>query len=572
MKNKGTIVKIAGPVIQARNVPKARVNDVVRVGKEGLLGEIIELVDDLSIIQVYEETDGIKPEEPVENTHHPLSVELGPGLLTQVYDGVQRPLNDIKAQSGHFMARGITSAPLDDTKKWDFKPKVKVGDEVSEGDILGEVKETSLITHKVLCPIGVSGKITKIASGKKTIVETIAEIGNEKVMMKQIWPVRKPRPYNKRIKLNEPLITGQRVYDLFFPTVKGGQCAIPGPFGCGKTVTQQAVAKWCDAEIIVYVGCGERGNEMTEVLRDFPELKDPKSGKPLMDRTILVANTSNMPVAAREASVYTGITLAEYYRDQGFNVALMADSTSRWAEAMREISGRLEEMPGEEGYPAYLATRLAQFYERAGRVETLGKQKGSITLIGAVSPAGGDFSEPVTQNTLKIAKVFWALDAKLAAKRHYWAINWLQSYSLYTEDTDVWYDQNIGEGWSENRKIFMQILQKESKILEIAQLVGKDALPVEEQFTLLVAKMLREDMLQQNAFSDEDMYCPVEKQLAMSNNIKAFYNLGLAAIKENRMKFSDIEKLDLIEDIARMKYQKVEELIPLGTKIGGALK
>jgi len=554
-----SIIKISGPVVRAKNVKNSKVGDVVKVGKLGLLGEIIEIIKDESVIQVYEETDGLNIGEAVVNTSLPLSVELGPGLLTSVYDGVQRPLDILKNKSGNFIGRGLTAPGIDRKKQWDFKPKVKVGDVVSSGQVLGEVKETSLITHKVLVPHGVSGKISKIANGKKTVEDTVAVIGKTKVTMLQKWPVKTPRPYLKKTTSSEPLITGQRVYDAFFPTVKGGQCAIPGPFGCGKTVTQQAIAKWCDADIIVYVGCGERGNEMTEVLRDFPELKDPKSGKPLMDRTVLVANTSNMPVAAREASVYTGMTIAEYYRDQGFHVAIMADSTSRWAEAMREISGRLEEMPGEEGYPAYLASRLAQFYERGGMVKTLAKKDASVTIIGAVSPAGGDFSEPVTQNTLKIAKVFWALDAKLAAKRHYWAINWLRSYSLYTDITDKWFDANIGKNWSMYRELAMAILQKESSLLEIAQLVGKDAMPEKEQFILLVARILREDLLQQNAFDDVDKYCPLSKQYLLFEAVSTFHDEGLKAI-ERGVSANKIERMMLIEHIGRLKYGPEEDV------------
>ena len=554
-----SIIKISGPVVRAKNVQHSKVGDVVKVGNLGLLGEIIEIVKDESVIQVYEETDGLNIGEKVVNTRLPLSVELGPGLLTSVYDGVQRPLDVLKQKSGNFIGRGLTAPGIDREKKWDFKPKVKVGDVVSSGQVLGEVKETSLITHRVLVPHGVNGKVTKIFKGSHFVEDTIAVIGKEKVSMLQKWPVKSPRPYLKKTTSSEPLITGQRVYDAFFPTVKGGQCAIPGPFGCGKTVTQQAIAKWCDADIIVYVGCGERGNEMTEVLRDFPELKDPKSGKPLMDRTVLIANTSNMPVAAREASVYTGMAIAEYYRDQGYHVALMADSTSRWAEAMREISGRLEEMPGEEGYPAYLASRLAQFYERSGMVKTLAKKDASITVIGAVSPAGGDFSEPVTQNTLKIVKVFWALDAKLAAKRHYWAINWLRSYSLYTDITDKWFNINVGKNWSMYRENAMALLQKESSLLEIAQLVGKDAMPEKEQFILLVARILREDLLQQNAFDEVDKYCPLSKQYLLFEAVDTFHEEGLKAI-EKGVPANKIERMKLIEHIGRLKYGPDEDV------------
>jgi V/A-type H+/Na+-transporting ATPase subunit A len=562
VKNKGKIIKIAGPVVKAVDIPDARINDVVRVGKKKLLGEIIELKGEEIIIQVYEETDGLIPGEEVYSINEPLSVELGPGILSSVFDGIQRPLEKIILKSGSFIKRGIDVSSLDYSKQWVFIPKVKKGDIVKEGDILGYVDETSLIKHKILVPIGIEGKINFIEKkgAKKTVNDVIALIGSNKITMKQRWPVKVSRPFLRKDEDVVPLITGQRIYDLFFPTVKGGQTAIPGPFGAGKTVTQQAIAKFCDADIIVYVGCGERGNEMTEVLTDFPKLKDPRSGKPLMDRTVLIANTSNMPVAAREASIYTGITIAEYYRDQGYNVALMADSTSRWAEAMREISGRLEEMPGEEGYPAYLANRLAQFYERAGKVISLNNEKGSVTIIGAVSPPGGDFSEPVTQNTLKIAKVFWALDAKLSARRHYWSINWLKSYSLYTDITDEWFDLNVGKKWSFYRKQAMSILQKEASLVEIAQLVGKDSLPESEQFLLLIGRIIREDLLQQNAYNKEDMYCELEKQYLMIENIMLFYINGLNAIEDEKITIEYIDKCHLIEKIGRMKYETILQL------------
>jgi V/A-type H+-transporting ATPase subunit A len=551
----GKIVAIAGPVVTATKITNPRINDVVAVGKENLLGEIIEIRGKETIIQVYEETDGLTPGEPVVSSGEPLSVELGPGVLTAMYDGVQRPLEKIQEQAGSFITRGIQVTALDYEKKWEFIPTVKSGDDVTEGQIIGTVDETSLITHKILVPVGVSGKISKIKKAKLTVNDPVAYIGKTPLYMKQKWPVKTPRPYKNKVSTNVPLKTGQRIYDFFFPTVKGGQCAIPGPFGCGKTVTQQAIAKWCDAQIIVYVGCGERGNEMTEVVKEFPELKDPKSGKPLMDRTVLIANTSNMPVAAREASVYTGMTIAEYFRDQGYDVALMADSTSRWAEAMREISGRLGEMPGEEGYPAYLGTRIAQFYERAGSVQTLAGVPGSITVIGAVSPPGGDFSEPVTQNTLKITKVFWALDASLAAKRHYWAINWLQSYSLYAEDTDNWYNENIGPKWAEYRSWAMTVLQEEAELLDIAQLVGKDSLPQEQQFLLLVARLMREDILQQNAFDDVDMYCPAEKQYSMIANLHKFAKQGEELIAKGKTA-AELEVSEAVSFIGKMKYDR----------------
>jgi V/A-type H+/Na+-transporting ATPase subunit A len=553
-KEQGKITRISGPVVHAKDIKNAKINDVVTVGDLGLLGEIIEINSNISVIQVYEDTDGLIPGEPVISTNQPLCVELGPGLLTSVYDGIQRPLQKIIELSGSYIKRGLKTNPLDEEKKWELKFKVKVGDKVKSGDIIAEVKETSIITHKIMVPPETEGKITKLNKGKKTVSEVICEIDKKKIIMKQIWPIKVPRPYIKKEPLRIPLITGQRVYDIFFPTVKGGQNAIPGPFGAGKTVTQQAIAKYCDAQIIVYIGCGERGNEMTEVLTDFPKLKDPQSQKPLMDRTILIANTSNMPVAAREASIYTGITIAEYYRDQGYDVAVMADSTSRWAEAMREISGRLEEMPGEEGYPAYLATRLAQFYERAGRVENFNNTHGSVTVIGAVSPAGGDFSEPVTQNTLKITKVFWALDEGLAAKRHYWSINWLKSYSLYTDTTDIWYDKNIEKDWSFYRKTGMELLQREDELNEIAQLVGKDSLPNMEKFILLIARLIREDILQQNAFDTHDMYCPIKKQYWMLKNIIDTYIIGKEFVEDEDYDLEKFEGSKFIEDIGRMKY------------------
>ncbi|MFO7710626.1 MAG: V-type ATP synthase subunit A [Candidatus Woesearchaeota archaeon] len=561
-KRQGKIVSIAGPVVRGTSFEDARIHDVVHVGNEKLLGEIIEMKGDQIVVQVYEDTDGLVPGEPVITTKMPLSVELGPGLLGTVYDGVQRPLFRIKEEAGNFITRGIYVPPLSD-KLWQFEPVKKKGDNVSSGDILGEVQETSLIRHRVMVPPGVSGKITRIVSGKKHADDVVAVVGGHKVTMKQRWPVKVPRGYKEKEPFRIPLITGQRIYDIFFPTVKGGQTAIPGPFGAGKTMTQQAIAKYCDADLIVYIGCGERGNEMTEVLTEFPELKDPSSGKPLMDRTILIANTSNMPVAAREASIYTGMTIAEYYRDMGYDVALMADSTSRWAEAMREISGRLEEMPGEEGYPAYLATRLAQFYERAGRVKTLGGREGSVTVIGAVSPPGGDFSEPVTQSTLKIAKVFWALDSKLAAKRHYWAINWLNSYSLYSDTTDDWFNTEVASDWADMRQKLMEVLQRESQLIEIAQLVGKDSLSEEERFVLLAARLIREDLLQQNAFHKEDMYCPVSKQYQMLRAIWLFYEHG----KANYEDVDELEASEIVKDIGQMKYIGEKEVKELCKKI-----
>ncbi len=512
IKAKGEIFRVSGPVVTAEGI-SPRMYDVVLVGHEKLMGEVIRLEGDKSTIQVYEDTSGIMPGEPVENTGESLSVELGPGLLRSIYDGIQRPLPVLRDSMGDYILRGVTAPGLDHTVKWDFKATAKAGDEVNGGDILGTVQETPTIVHKILVPPKVSGKIKSIKKGKYTVDEIIGtlEDGTELQLMHK-WPVREPRPFSRKHPPDIPLVTGTRILDGLFPIAKGGTAAIPGGFGTGKTVTQQTLAKWSDAQIVVYVGCGERGNEMTEVLTEFPHLKDPKTGGPLMDRTVLIANTSNMPVAAREASVYTGITLAEYYRDQGYDVSLMADSTSRWAEAMREISSRLEEMPGEEGYPAYLASRLSEFYERAGRVETMAGDDGSVTVIGAVSPAGGDFSEPVTQNTLRIVKVFWALDSKLAQKRHFPAINWLTSYSLYNRVLGDWYSENASEKWSDNIATTMAILQEESELQEIVQLVGSDALPEDQQLTLEVARLLREFYLQQNAFHDVDTYCKLNVQ------------------------------------------------------------
>src|SRR3989344_4164388 len=523
----GMLYRIAGPVVVARGI-RARMYDVVRVGRERLMGEVIQIDGENTTIQVYEDTTGIKPGEPVENTGLPLSVELGPGMLTSIYDGIQRPLPVLQKQVGDFISRGVEAPGLDHSKKWDFKAIAKNGEMVHSGGIIGEVEETPGLIHRIMVPNGVEGKISSIKSGKFTVDDEIASLDNgTKITMLQKWPVRKPRPSKRKLPPTVPLITGQRIFDALFPLAKGGTAAIPGPFGAGKTVTQQTLAKWCDADIIVYVGCGERGNEMTEVLTEFPGLKDPRSGKPLMNRTILIANTSNMPVAAREASVYTGVTLAEYYRDMGYNVAMMADSTSRWAEAMREISSRLEEMPGEEGYPAYLATRLAQFYERAGRVVPLNKAgEGSVTIIGAVSPPGGDFSEPVTQNTLRVTKTFWALDAKLAQRRHFPSINWLTSYSLYMNTLSPWFKENVHGEWDIYVKKLMTTLQEEEKLMEIVQLVGSDSLPEKEQLTLEVARMIREFLLQQNAFNEVDTFCSLEKSYLLIKTILHFADLA----------------------------------------------
>ena len=561
----GKIIKIAGPVIIADGMRGTQMHEMVKVGDDQLIGEIIELEGDTATIQVYEETAGIQPGEIVESTGGPLSVELGPGVMGSIFDGIQRPLELIRAQSGDFIARGVDAPSVDKEKKWAFKPVAKVGQVVKGGDVLGEVRETSSVVQKILVPPTMEGTLKSLVSeGEYTIVEDIAEIetekGDEKVQMLQKWPVRKARPYAQKLDPDVPLVTGQRAQDTFFSVAKGGAAAIPGPFGSGKTVTQQQLAKWADADIVIYIGCGERGNEMTEVLTEFPYLEDPKTGNPLMDRTVLIANTSNMPVAAREACVYTGITIAEFYRDQGYDVALMADSTSRWAEAMREISGRLEEMPGEEGYPAYLASRLAQFYERAGRVDTIGTDPkvASITVVGAVSPPGGDLSEPVTQNTLRICKVFWALDASLADKRHFPSIDWLQSYSLYIDSIEGWWHENIAEDWRAVRDEAMVLLQKESELQEIVQLVGPDALPETDQATLETTRMLREDFLQQNAFDDIDTYCAPLKQYKMLKTILLFQKEAQAAIAKGTP-IQNLTSLPVKEEIGKMKFVPQDE-------------
>ncbi|ACV24289.1 ATP synthase subunit A [Methanocaldococcus fervens] len=569
----GKIIKIAGPVVVAEGMKGAQMYEVVKVGEEKLTGEIIQLQDDKAVIQVYEETSGIKPGEPVVGTGAPLSVELGPGMLRAMYDGIQRPLTAIEEKTGSiFIPRGVDVPALPRDIKWEFKPTVSEGDYVEEGDIIGTVDETPSIVHKILVPVGVKGKIVEIKEGKFTVEETVAvvelENGERKELtMMQKWPVRKGRPYKEKLPPKIPMITGQRVEDTFFTLAKGGTAAIPGPFGSGKTVTQHQLAKWSDADVVVYIGCGERGNEMTEVTEEFPHLEDIKTGNKLMDRTVLIANTSNMPVAAREASVYTGITIAEYFRDMGYGVLLTADSTSRWAEAMREISGRLEEMPGEEGYPAYLASRLAQFYERAGRVICLGKdnREGFVSIVGAVSPPGGDFSEPVTSNTLRIVKVFWALDANLARRRHFPAINWLQSYSLYVDDVTDWWNANTGPDWRQLRDEAMGLLQKEAELQEIVQLVGPDALPDRERVILEVARMLREDFLQQDAFDEVDTYCPPMKQYLMLKIIMNFYYEALKAV-ERGVEPAKILKVSVKQDIARMKYIPHDEFINVKSK------
>jgi len=525
----GMLKRISGPVVTAVNLD-AHMYDVVKVGKEELMGEVIKIQGDNTIIQVYEDTSGIRPGEPVSNTGLSLSVELGPGLLTSIYDGIQRPLAVLVDKMGDFIQRGVSAPGLSHDKKWVFKPLVKAGDKVQGGSIIGEVQETNIV-HKVMLPPNAKpGTVKTIKNGEFTVEEMVCILDdNREFPMMQRWPVRVPRPVKEKLNPIIPLITGQRILDGLFPIAKGGTAAIPGPFGSGKTVTQQQLAKWSDAEIVVYIGCGERGNEMTEVLTEFPHLEDPKTGKPLMERTVLIANTSNMPVAAREASVYTGITIAEYFRDMGYDVSLMADSTSRWAEAMREISSRLEEMPGEEGYPAYLAARLSEFYERAGLVKTLAGGDGSVSVIGAVSPPGGDFSEPVTQNTLRIVKVFWALDAKLSQRRHFPSINWLNSYSLYLDTLHDWYDKEVSPEWNKLRSWAMEVLQKEAELQEIVQLVGSDALPEAEQITIEVARMIREVFLQQNAYDAVDTFCSMKKQYDMMKAIRLYSDLAYSA-------------------------------------------
>ncbi|MFP8951710.1 ATP synthase subunit A [Natrialbaceae archaeon A-arb3/5] len=529
----GVIESVSGPVVTAADLD-ARMNDVVYVGDEGLMGEVIEIEGNLTTIQVYEETSGVGPGEPVENTGEPLSVDLGPGMLNAIYDGVQRPLDVLEEKMGTaFLDRGVDAPGIDFEKEWEFEPTVEEGDAVEPGDVIGEVPETASITHKVMVPPDSDGgEVSSIDSGEFTVDEPIAELASgEEITMHQEWPVREARPADTKETPTIPLVSGQRILDGLFPIAKGGTAAIPGPFGSGKTVTQHQLAKWADADIVVYVGCGERGNEMTEVIEDFPELEDPKTGKPLMSRTCLIANTSNMPVAARESCIYTGITIAEYFRDMGYDVALMADSTSRWAEAMREISSRLEEMPGEEGYPAYLAASLSEFYERAGLFQNINGTQGSVSVIGAVSPPGGDFSEPVTQNTLRIVKTFWALDADLAERRHFPSINWNESYSLYRQQLDPWFRDNVAEDWPERRQWAVDVLDEEDELQEIVQLVGKDALPEDQQLTLEVARYLREAWLQQNAFHDVDTYCDPKKTYRMLGAIKTFNDEAFEALE-----------------------------------------
>ena len=561
----GKTVKISGPLIIAEGMADAKLYDVVRVSDKGLIGEIIELRGDKASIQVYEETSGLGPNEDVYSTGEPLSAELAPGLITGIFDGIQRPLTTLCFKYGDRISRGVSVNNLDRDKKWAFIPMVKVGDVVCEGDVLGIVNETEIVEHKILVPSGMGGKVLSIGDGEYTIEQPIAEINTEKgvqsVAMLRKWPVRKGRPYKEKLSPDKPMVTGQRVIDTLFPIAKGGVAAVPGPFGSGKTVVQHQLAKWADADIIVYVGCGERGNEMTDVLNEFPELKDPKTGEPLMKRTVLIANTSDMPVAAREASIYTGITIAEYFRDMGYNVAIMADSTSRWAEALREMSGRLEEMPGDEGYPAYLASRLAEFYERAGIVKLLGSQEkiGSVTAIGAVSPPGGDLSEPVAQATLRIVKVFWGLSSALAYKRHFPAIDWLISYSLYADKMKDWYDETIGADFLKYRQFVMTILQEEAELDEIVRLVGMDALSSKDRLTMETAKIVREDYLHQNAFHDVDTFTSMQKQFLMLKLIYEFNRLAGEAIS-NYADLKDVLACSCKEKLGRAKYIEEENL------------
>ena len=571
-----TIARISGPVAVAKDLEGAHMFDVVRIGEMGLMGEIIRLEGNTAQIQVYEDTTGLKPGEKVINTERPLSMQLGPGLLTSIYDGIQRPLNVLAEESGDFISRGKMIPALDQKKKWDFIPVKKNGDQVSPGEIIAEVQETPLIKHKIMVPYNVSGELVDISEGQFTVNDKVAAVKNGKttdIGLSSWWTVRTPRPVLRKLAPDQPLLTGQRVLDTFFPVAKGGSAAIPGPFGSGKTVTQQQLAKWADSDIIVYIGCGERGNEMCEVLSQFPELIDPKSKRPLMERTILVANTSNMPVAAREASIYTGITMGEYYRDMGYGVALMADSTSRWAEALREISGRLEEMPGEEGYPAYLGRRLAEFYERGGRSIVISpeERQGSLSLVGAVSPPGGDFSEPVSQNTLRVTRVFWGLDANLANRRHFPSINWLTSYSLYMDDMADWYKSNVSKDWIDLRKEALEILQKESELQEIVQLVGYDALPEPEKGILDTARSIREDYLQQSAFDEVDTYTSIQKQHKMLSTILEFGKKEADVIKKG----STSAKVGALESrgmIPKMKWTKEEELEKLLNDINSKMK
>ena len=561
----GVIKKVAGPLVIAEGMRDANMFDVVRVSNQRLIGEIIEMHGDEASIQVYEETSGLGPGEPVESMEVPMSVELGPGLITSIYDGIQRPLDDIMKVSGNSLKRGVEVPSLKRNLKWEFVPTAKVGDEVETGDVIGTVQETVLVQQKIMVPYGVKGTIKEIKAGEFTVEEVVAvvetENGDRELTLMQKWPVRRGRPYKKKLPPKMPLVTGQRVIDTFFPIAKGGVAAVPGPFGSGKTVIQHQLAKWAEADIVVYIGCGERGNEMTDVLNEFPELKDPKTGQALMQRTVLIANTSDMPVAAREASIYTGITIAEYFRDMGYSVALMADSTSRWAEALREMSGRLEAMPGEEGYPAYLGSRLAQFYERAGHVISLGKdgREGALSVIGAVSPPGGDTSEPVSQATLRIVKVFWGLDSALAYKRHFPAINWLNSYSLYLDDMEKWFNGNVAEDWMEGRQKMMTLLQEEAELEEIVKMVGMDALSPTDRLKMEAARSIREDFLHQNSFHEVDTYTSLKKQHMMMRLVNAFYERSVAALGEGAS-LRKLISMPVREQIGRFKYVKEDAL------------
>ena len=561
----GVIKKVAGPLVIAEGMRDANMFDVVRVSEQRLIGEIIEMHGDEASIQVYEETSGLGPGEPVESMDVPMSVELGPGLIASIYDGIQRPLDDIMKISGNNLKRGVEVASLKRDKKWEFVPVAKAGDEVEAGDVLGTVQETIVVQQKIMVPYGIKGTIKEIKEGTFTVEDIVAvvetEKGEKELTMMQKWPVRRGRPYKKKLPPEMPLVTGQRVIDTFFPIAKGGVAAVPGPFGSGKTVIQHQLAKWAEADIVVYIGCGERGNEMTDVLNEFPELKDPKTGQPLMQRTVLIANTSDMPVAAREASIYTGITIAEYFRDMGYSVALMADSTSRWAEALREMSGRLEEMPGEEGYPAYLGSRLAQFYERAGHVVSLGKEgrEGALSVIGAVSPPGGDTSEPVSQATLRIVKVFWGLDASLAYKRHFPAINWLKSYSLYLDDMEKWFNGQVAEDWMEGRQKMMTLLQEEAELEEIVKMVGMDALSPSDRLKMEAARSIREDFLHQNSFHEVDTYTSLKKQHMMMVLVNEFFDRATDALKEGAS-LQKLISMPVREQIGRFKYVTEDKL------------
>ena len=575
--SQGTIKKVAGPLVIAEGMRDANMFDVVRVSENRLIGEIIEMHGDQASIQVYEETSGLGPGEPVYSTEMPLSVELGPGLISSIYDGIQRPLNKIMEKTGtNNLSRGVEVDALDRSLKWDFVPTCKVGDELMNGDVIGTVKETAVVTQKIMVPYGISGTVKEIKAGSFSVDETVCvlstENGDKELTMMQKWPVRRGRPYKEKVPPVKPLITGQRVVDAFFPIAKGGVAAIPGPFGSGKTVTQHQLAKWAEADIVVYIGCGERGNEMTDVLNEFPELVDPRTGESLMQRTVLIANTSDMPVAAREASIYTGITMAEYFRDMGYSVALMADSTSRWAEALREMSGRLEEMPGEEGYPAYLASRLAQFYERAGHVIALGSEgrEGQLSAIGAVSPPGGDISEPVSQATLRIVKVFWGLDADLAHQRHFPAINWLTSYSLYLDSMAPWFNENVAPDWMSTRQKLMTLLQEEDNLNEIVKMVGMDALSPVDRLKMEAARSIREDFLHQNSFDEIDTYTSLGKQYNMMKLVYAFYEQGLKALDAGA-KINDLVKMEVRERIGRYKYTREDDIAAEYEKILGEL-